>query len=160
MTIFDSQHVDAHEAILDSGILTQSQRVVYMAVYANGPITGREINFRLSTQSGHKRLAELKRLDVIDTFGKKKCTSSGKLTVAWRVTHREPKLKKDAAPTSPRARLMQTTGRAIRLAKALRLRPGVRRKEPAEEFMGRYLKWERDHVATITDDIEEESDAE
>jgi len=156
--IADSKHTDVHEAILNSGILTQSQRVVYMAVYAHGPITGREINFRLSTQSGHKRLAELKRLDVIDTFGRKKCTSSGRLTVAWSVTHREPKLKADAAPTSPRSKFMQANGRAAGLAKALRFRPRVRRKESAEAFVGRYLKWERDYVTTITDDIEEESD--
>lgn len=155
----DRRRETIHESILSSGLLPEARRRVYMLLWAHGPLTGREINFRLSTQSGHKRLSELKRLDIVDTFGKKKCSSAGRLSEAWDVSGRPISLNGASTP-DPRKKIFDDAERVRKLARVLRVRPIPKAKESAKNFLDRYHIWSSAEVSQVADLFEEESDAE
>ena len=147
-------------AIIDEGLLSKQRLNVYKLLFVCGPLTGREVNQRLETVSGHKRLSELKRLDVVDTYGSKTCGVTGRHAEAWDVTGRMPLAPEHATSPHPKKRMLQEVSRGVRLAAVLRKRPVPAPKEDPKDFMGRYLVWLNQDVALVLDDIEEESDAE
>lgn len=66
---------------------------VYDLIFRDGPLTQREIDVRLGTDSGHKRVSELVERGVVRAVGERPCSVSGQLAVEWEVT--------DALPVEP-----------------------------------------------------------
>jgi len=81
---------DAWKKIKENGLLSWTRWKVYHLLYMNGPLTGREINDIHKTNSGHKRLSELRNLGVVQEAGKKICSITGMNVIAWDVTDRLP----------------------------------------------------------------------
>ena len=84
---------EAFDFILATGILPKQRAMVYKAVFAFGPITGRELNRDLAGPSYHKRLSELERLGVIREDGVKKCGVTGRNAVAWIIEDSPPQMR-------------------------------------------------------------------
>jgi len=145
-------------AIIEEGLLTRQRKKVYELLFTQGPLTGREVNAKLNTVSGHKRLSELQRLDVADTYGSKRCSVTDRIVEAWDVTGRMPVMPELAVAPSPKHKLLRITAKANRLAAVLRSRPLPESKEEYDHFVGRYLLWLNGPVKEVVDDIEEESD--
>ena len=144
------------EAIIEDGFLSLQRRRVYRLLFTHGPLTGREINDTLKSPSGHKRLSELKRLDVVDIYGTKHCRITERIVEAWDVTGRMPLDPSEATSPNPKKPLLEHVAMLHRLKRVLRKRPIPGRKEKPEDFLGRYLVWLSQNVAEVIDDIEEE----
>lgn len=144
-------------AILEEGVLSKQRRRVYKLLFVAGPLTGREVNERLGSVSGHKRLSELQRLDVVDIYGTRTCGITSRQSEAWDVTGRMPLFREEAVSPHPRKAVFAEASKTSRLSCALRKRPILRPKEKPEDFLGRYLLWLNREVDPILGDIEEES---
>lgn len=146
------------EAIIKDGVLSKERRRVYEILYQRGPLTGREVNKLLYSPSGHKRLSELKRQDVIDIFGTKTCSVTNREVEAWDVTGRAALPCEEAVTPHPRKAAFSAASKAARLARILRLRPIPGPKEAPKAFLNRYHTWLSAEVSKVLGDIEEESD--
>jgi hypothetical protein len=85
--------------IKDEGLLGAMQLRVFEALLDRGPMTGRELDAFLSSDSrghAHKRLPELERLGLVRVLPARQCVISGRLSVAWQAV--------DALPSAPAAR--------------------------------------------------------
>ena len=149
MTFFD---------IIDNGLLSKQRMSIYKILFLHGPVTGREVNRHHDSVSGHKRLSELKRLDVADTYGTKVCEVTGREAEAWDVTGRMPFKKEEGVSPHPKKKEFQEESRGERLALVLRKRPVPAPKERSKAFVGRYLLWLNQEVDPVLSLIEEESD--
>lgn len=85
--------------ILQSGELGDRQRTVLKLLIEKGPMTGSEINEKLASHSGHKRLSELEKMGVIRAGPSRLCSVTKREAIAWEVTGRMP----SPAPKSPDA---------------------------------------------------------
>lgn len=84
--------IDAYNNIKANGLLSEMRFRVYEALFINGPLTGKELDKMLGTDSAHKRLSELKALGCIDDSGEltRTCKVSGERVIEWDVTDRLP----------------------------------------------------------------------
>lgn len=71
-----------HEGEAD-GSISRARALVLMMLRSTGGMTGREVNMSLATQSGHKRLSELRRMGVVREAGKRTCRVTGRQAVEW-----------------------------------------------------------------------------
>jgi hypothetical protein len=71
-----------HEGEAD-GSISKARALVLMMLRSTGPMTGREVNAALATQSGHKRLSELRRMHAVFVAGKRTCRVTGRQAVEW-----------------------------------------------------------------------------
>ena len=89
--------VEAYRQIQEEGLLSQLQWEVYDALYKSGPLTQGELwsDFFHDTQRHNiaPRCAELEKLGVIRTVGKRPCRVTGRVCLIWDVT--------DGLPTQP-----------------------------------------------------------
>lgn len=92
--------IDVYHRIKAEGLLSKMRWEVYDVLFREGPLTGKELDRKLGTDSAHKRLSELKQLGVIADSGEKvrPCTVSGELVVEWDVTAALP----EKATTPPK----------------------------------------------------------
>lgn len=93
--------IDVYTKIKAEGLLSRMRWRVYEALYLNGPLTGKELDQLLGTDSAHKRLSELKALGVIEDSGEKvrACRVSGENVIEWDVTSNLP-VKVESAKAS------------------------------------------------------------
>lgn len=91
--------IDVYTKIKSEGLLSRMRWLAYEALYLNGPLTGKELDQLLGTDSAHKRLSELKTLGVIDDSGERirACRISGENVIEWDVTTNLP-IKGESAP--------------------------------------------------------------
>lgn len=94
--------IDVYTKIKAEGLLSRMRWRVYEALYLNGPLTGKELDQLLGTDSAHKRLSELKALGVIADSGEsvRPCRVSGENVIEWDVTANLP-VKTEAAAKVP-----------------------------------------------------------
>lgn len=77
------------------GLLSHQRLTVYRALIEHGPMTGAELDQRLSGSRGHlhKRLPELARVGLVVEKPSRRCTVTGHLAIEWEAV--------DAMPTVP-----------------------------------------------------------
>ena len=97
--------IEAYHSIKDA--LTPARARVWDAlVLAGEPLTGRELNRKLSTPNAHKRLSELLEQGVIAECGSRTCRVTGKRAVIWKPVLVQPiPLKRVRLPKSWLVRL-------------------------------------------------------
>lgn len=86
-----STSLDTYRDIVASGLLGKMQLSVYKYIFANGPLTGRELDEGMAKAgetrtSYHKRLPELQRSNVVDVVGKRVCKVTGRVSMEWDVS--------------------------------------------------------------------------
>ena len=74
-----------YHSIVASGLLGEMQQAVFDCLYRYGPMTGSEIDEKLTGSRGHyhKRLSELKKMDVVEEVGKRTCKVTGRVALVW-----------------------------------------------------------------------------
>ncbi len=83
----------AFSTILNQGLLSRIQELVYSSLYWHGPLTGAELNRQLSGSGYHKRLSELRDLGVVEELGEYRCEVTGHMVILWDVTDALPRKK-------------------------------------------------------------------
>ena len=83
--------LDAYQSILSE--LPGSRRKVFRHLMKQGPLTGRELNQHMNSQSAHKRLSELQRQGLIVDAGTRTCRVTGHESHAWNVIGEGPLLE-------------------------------------------------------------------
>ncbi len=93
--------IDVYHRIKADGLLSRMRWNVYDILFREGPLTGKELDKKMGTDSAHKRLSELKVLGVIADSAEKvrECSVSGEMVVEWDVTANLP----DKPNTPPKA---------------------------------------------------------
>jgi len=83
--------VDAFHHIAWDGTLNKMQRKVYLYLLENGPMTGGELDDRLSKGQAkrgnyHKRLSELERMNAVRELKRRKCNITKRESIVWEAT--------------------------------------------------------------------------
>lgn len=85
----------AFNQIKADGTLSAVRFAAYQALFKYGPMTGAELDNSLKSQGGrghyHKRLPELRDMDVVAEVGRRKCRVTGHNAITWDVTPHLPK---------------------------------------------------------------------
>jgi hypothetical protein len=84
--------IEVYHKIKAEGLLSKMRFAVYEELFLRGPMTGKELDKALGTDSAHKRLSELKALGVVEDSEPRtrSCEVSGENVVEWDVTGRLP----------------------------------------------------------------------
>jgi hypothetical protein len=84
--------IEVYHKIKAEGLLSTMRFAVYEELFLRGPMTGKELDKALGTDSAHKRLSELKALGVVEDSEPRtrRCKVSGENVVEWDVTGRLP----------------------------------------------------------------------
>lgn len=77
---------DVYRQIQDEGLLSRSRFRVYKALHEHGPLTGKELNDLLDSDSAHKRLSELRDLGAAVEGDVRECRISGRRSIEWTLT--------------------------------------------------------------------------
>ena len=82
---------ESWQAIQDSGLVMRMRLKVYNWIYLNGPATRSELDQALRgpnevNPSYHKRLSELERMGIIQTWGEGDCGITGRKCIVWVTT--------------------------------------------------------------------------
>jgi len=93
--------IQAYREIEAKGLLSRVRWLVYAHLYANGPLTGTELNAQMGGVGYHKRLSELERLGVVRTVGRKRCSVTGMECETWDVTANLPTGSTTSSGTKP-----------------------------------------------------------
>ena len=118
----------AYREIEANGLLSRMRFRVYDLLFRDGPLTQREVDVRLGTDSGHKRVSELVERRVVRAVGERSCSVSGQLAVEWDVTDGLP-----VEPQKPDAPLL--TGREKALAEIKAAIPEKRRSQELRDLL-------------------------
>lgn len=102
--------IQAYNHIKEDGLLSKMRMRVYETLYLHGPLTGRELNFRMAvpgeaSASFHKRLSELEDLGVVETVGTRPATQDTEAAILWDATDRLP--QKPVRPIPLKDRIVQ-----------------------------------------------------
>lgn len=98
--------LEAFDKIREDGLLSKTRLAVYDLLYFEGPLTGHEVDARLSNGSNrnpcyHQRLSELRDRGVAMEVGERQCSITGHKAIIWDVTEFLPqkpeKLKASSA---------------------------------------------------------------
>lgn len=95
---------DALKRVIDSGELSNMQRVVYEALFTYGPCTANELYKRLvgrkkiNQANITTRLGELRAMGSVREKGKRTCTVTKMTVLVWECTHKVP-IKPAPKPT-------------------------------------------------------------
>jgi hypothetical protein len=94
---------DVYHQIQTEGLLSKARWLVYSELFTYGPLTGSELDQRLSARGSmaHKRLSELKDIGVVAEVGLKKCSVSGREVLSWDVTAFLPSQREKVSCRSP-----------------------------------------------------------
>lgn len=73
-----------------AGLSGTAIKQAYTAIYEAGVLSGRGLNERLRNDKAHSRIAELRKLGLIENAGRRRDPLTGKSVDTWRVTGNLP----------------------------------------------------------------------
>ena len=81
---------DAYDHIKSSGQLKRRMTEAYVCFYNHGPMTGQELNKKMSGDGAWKLCKPLQRREVLREVGVKACSVTGRVATLWDVTNKMP----------------------------------------------------------------------
>ncbi len=134
---------EAYREIRDRGLLSPMRWRVYACLYGYGPFTSAELDEHMRNPKElrpgyHKRLSELRGMEVVQEVGERECRVTGRNAIVWDVTDRLPvKLdKKTQNPRPPKKELRE----ALEIIKHWQ-RQATLAGEPDSTAIRRLVKW-------------------